>query len=156
MENDKPDDHLGIPDFLKRDANNRAPFMDQQVDEVKEKPAKAKATAKAKPEKVAKPVKAEAKAPKAKAAKGPEKAKAAKPKAEKDAYGLRKGSSKSEAATMYARKSGATLEEVKAKVGSIQLNVLNDLEAEGWEVVREKQERKGQRAITRYWLKAKK
>ena len=80
------------------------------------------------------------------------KAKVTKPKAEKDAYGLRKGSLKSLAAAMYARKNGATLEEVKDKVGSTQLNVLTELEAAGYGVKQEKQKRKGKRDVFRYWL----
>jgi hypothetical protein len=91
-------------------------------------------------------------------AKGSEKSKAAKPKADikKDQWGLRKDSTRSIAANMYARKNGATLAEVKEKVGSIQLNVLNDLEEAGFTVKREKQEgKKGKRAVTRYYLIAK-
>jgi hypothetical protein len=110
-------------------------------------------------------VKAAAKAPvkaktapkvKAKAAKAPDKAKAAKPKAskvDKDQFGFRKGSAKSEAAALYARKSGATLGEVKEKLGSVQLNVLVALEAEGRTVDKVKEARKGQRPATRYFLK---
>lgn len=100
-------------------------------------------------------------APKApvKAAKAKAKAKAPAKRAEptpKDAFGLRKGSAKSEAAAMYARKSGATLAEVKDKVGSVQLNVLVKLEEQGHTVKREKIERKGQRPVTKYYLTAKK
>lgn len=101
----------------------------------------------------------------AKAGKGSEKPKAAKPKTEtkakaastveKDAYGFRKGSAKSKAVALYARKNGATLEEVKEAVGSIQLNVLNGLEAEGHTVERTKVKRDGQRPLTRYILKPK-
>lgn len=93
---------------------------------------------------------------KAKAAKAPDKAKAAKSKAskvDKDQFGFRKGSAKSEAAALYARKSGATLAEVKEKLGSVQLNVLVALEAEGRTVNKIKEERKGQRPATRYFLK---
>lgn len=96
-------------------------------------------------------------APKAttKARKGSEKPKAAKSKAEVDQFGLRKGSAKSKAAAMYARKNGATLAEVKDALGSVQLNVLNGLEAEGYRVDRKKEKRDGERPVTRYSLKAK-
>jgi outer membrane biosynthesis protein TonB len=155
----------GIPDFLlRKNQVAEGAVMSEQIaseEEVKPKAKPAKKAA-AKPEKQAKPkAKAEKPAKKAAAAKAPDKAKAAKPKAEKkakaekDQWGLRKGSSKSEAAAMYARKNGATLEEVKEQVGSIQLNVLKELEAEGHFVQREKVERKGQRPLTRYKLIAK-
>lgn len=166
-------EQLDIPTFLKRDANNKAEFMmSESVDvESESRPAKSakakangaapvKAAGKAKAKAVAKaPAKAKT-APKAtaKAAKAP--AKVAKPKAEskveRDAWGFRKGSAKSDAVAMYSRKSGATLSEVKDKVGSIQLNVLNALEADGHKVERKKEERKGQRPATRYFLTAKK
>lgn len=156
----------GIPDFLlRKNQPVESRVMSEQVvsEEVvapkvkapKKAPAKKAVKAKAKPEKAEKPAK------KATAAKAPDKAKAAKPKAEKkakaekDQWGLRKGSSKSEAAAMYARKNGATLDEVKDKIGSIQLNVLKELEAEGHKVEREKIERKGKRPLTRYRLIAK-
>jgi len=93
----------------------------------------------------------------ARATKTPRKAKLAKAKAaskvDKDGYGFRKGSAKSKAIAMYARKNGATLEEVKSVVGSIQLNVLNSLEENGALIERIKEQRKGQRAVTRYFLK---
>jgi len=169
---------LDIPTFLKRDANNKAEFM-YMSEAMEETAPKAKAKAKApgqgkwaakppvkaagKP-KVAKAVKVAAKAkaaPKAtvKAAKGSEKPKVAKPKAEgvkKDAWGFREGSAKSQAVALYAAKAGATLEEVKEAVGSVQLNVLNGLEEAGHEVKRVKEEREGQRSVTRYFLKMKK
>lgn len=177
---DEPEnDPFVIPTFLKRDGNNQAEYMfmtDSTVEVVTEhrpataKPKTVKANGAAKaPIKATGKLKAKA-APKApakvkaapkpavKASKGSEKPKAAK-RAEampKDAFGFRKGSSKSEAAAMYARKSGATLDEVKEKVGSVQLNCLVTLEATGnYEVTRKKEEREGQRPVTRYWLKAK-
>jgi len=108
------------------------------------KPAK-KATSKA-----AKPAKA---APvKAAPAKAKAKAPAKESKVERDAFGYRKGSLKSQAAALYSRKTGATLEEVKEKLGSVQLNVLTELEAKGRKVTKQKVERKGQRAVTRYIL----
>jgi colicin import membrane protein len=174
-----PNKHLDIPAFLRRqkepeptensDEKSRAKSMEaEQIAESEEtapaKPSKVKANGHdknaVKPAKKAAP-KAKAKASKtAKAAEKAKpkaaKAKPGKPKAEKDQFGLRKDSAKSEAAAMYARKSGATLEEVKEKVGSIQLNVLKELEADGYDVRQEKQERKGKRPVTRYWLSPKK
>jgi outer membrane biosynthesis protein TonB len=162
---------LDIPDFLVRDpVTNTAEFMmSEQAQEimkerakpkarpaktetkpVKTKPAKeTKAKAPAKVEVKAKPKKAE---PAKKAVKAATSKKA--DKSEKDQFGLRKGSTRSTAAAMYARKSGATLEEVKEAVGSIQLNVLKELEANGFAVEKEKENREGKRPLTRYWLKA--
>jgi hypothetical protein len=114
----------------------------------KKAPAKKKAAGKPKAKVKAKGTtakKASAKAQKAKAD----------TKTEKDNFGLRKGSAKSRAAAMYARKNGATLAEVKDAIGTIQLNVLNELEEAGWPVERAKEERKGHRPVTRYWLKSK-
>lgn len=178
---DHPDAYLDIPAFLKGNVSNTAESMNMAMSETvedatpKPKVVKAKATAKAnghaKPPakatgklKAAKVVKVAAKAKaapkvKAKAAKGSEKPKVAKPKAEgakKDAWGFREGSAKSQAVALYAAKGGATLEEVKAAVGSVQLNVLNSLEEAGHEVKRNKEEREGQRSVTRYFLKMKK
>lgn len=172
LEPDLPD----IPAFLLRDANNKAEFMLMAADSVVEsRPARTKASDKSNGQDDA-PVKATGKpvkkaaakatvkaknAPKAtaRAAKATNKVKAAKPKAEskveKDIWGFRKGSAKSKAVAMYARKSGASLEEVKAVVGSVQLNVLNSLEENGARVERVKEQRDGQRPITRYYLKAK-
>lgn len=156
-EPEQPKHPLDIPEFLLRDpVTKRAPFMsDVEVAEV-EKVEKAKPV-----KKTAKP-KVEAKKPAKKAAaKAPVKAKAAKPKAvkkaaaEKDQYGLRKGSARSEAASMYARKNGATLAEVKERIGSVQLNVLNALKADGYAVTQEKITKKGERPVTRYYLKPK-
>src|SRR6266700_7326996 len=171
----EPEPGLDIPNFLLRDANNKAEFMRMATDSVVEsRPAKSvpKASDKSNGEdkdpvkaagmSVKKAAKAKVRAttaPKvtAKATKTPLKAKVAKPKAatkvEKDVWGFRKGSAKSKAIAMYARKSGATLEEVKTAVGSIQLNVLNSLEENGKLVERIKEQRKGQRPVTRYFLK---
>ena len=166
--------HLAIPDFLLRDDNNQLvnKRMSESVETGTETaPPKAKANGAAKPAPKAaakaagKPkAKAAAKAPAKKAApKAAKKAAKAAPAkaprkapAEKDEFGLSKGSAKSQAAAMYARKNGATLAEVKEKVGSIQLNVLNALEEAGHTVEREKVERKGERPVTRYRLIAKK
>ncbi len=178
----KPDDdQLAIPSFLKRDSStNRAAFMtdsetDTEIEKTELAPAKTKVKAassnghdkapvkakgKAKAKATMKPAKVKT-APKAtkKAAKAIAKAKAAKPKAkntaERDLYGLRKDSIKSKAASLYARKSGATLEEVKEVLGSVQLNVLVGLEAAGHKVEKKRVERDGQRPVTRYYLKNK-
>jgi len=167
---------LDIPAFLVRDASNRAPFMSNVESDApaKSRPAKtvkangaakptAKATVKAadkpKAKAAAKPAAKAKTAPKAAAKPAKATAKASKPKADgakKDKWGFREGSSKSQAVALYAAKGGATLEEVKAAVGSVQLNVLNALEAEGHEVVRKKEVREGKRPATRYFLKAKK
>lgn len=180
-----PPEHPDLPAFLYRDVNNKAEFMkmsDSDVNDAPEsRPAKSKGKMSAnrsnghdkavkapakrvikaadKPKgKTAPKVAAKAEtAPKAttKARKGSEKPKAAKSKAEVDQFGLRKGSAKSKAAAMYARKNGATLAEVKEALGSVQLNVLNGLEAEGYKVDRKKEKRNGERPVTRYSLKAK-
>ena len=71
-----------------------------------------------------------------------------------DAYGYREGSKKSLAAAMYASKKGATLEEVKAELGSVQLNLLKDCEKQGFKVERTKENGTGKRQITRYHLSA--
>lgn len=180
----KDKDPLDIPDFLKRDAINQSEITRMSSDEtqieenrpaktVKPKavkanghdkaPAKAiiKATGKPKAKKAGKVAAKAAKPPKAvkKAAKATPKAKAAKPRSEpleKDAYGFRKGSHKSKAIAMYARKNGATLDEVQEVVGSVQLNCLKALEEEGYVVERNKEKRAGARPITRYILKPKK
>lgn len=173
-----PDDPLAIPAVLLRDGSNKAEYMYMsntvEDSENTSRPARkvtkpngtvaTKATAKATGKATAKPAKATAKVAKptktaAKAAKGSEKPKVTKAKTEgakKDQFGLREGSAKSQAAAMYARKTGATLSEVKDAVGSVQLNVLVALEAEGHEVKRVKEEREGQRSVTRYILKMKK
>lgn len=67
-----------------------------------------------------------------------------------DAYGFRKGSIKSKAAAMYAKGKGATLNEVKVALGSVQFNLLNDVKEKGFKV--ETTEVKGHigRMVTRY------
>lgn len=168
------DDPFDIPAFLKRDANNETEFIkmaNSTVSAEDHRPAKTKvangvkppvkAADKAKVKAAPKPAVKAAKPPKAaaKPVKAPAKPKAAKVKAEaaeKDAWGFRKGSAKSNAVALYARKGGATLAEVKEAVGSVQLNVLGGLEEAGHEVKRTKEEREGQRSVTRYFLKPKK
>jgi hypothetical protein len=157
-------DPLDIPPSLKRDANNRAEYFSMaEAIEATKPPKKAKAVTEPKANGHVKPVKA-ASAPKAakaaKVAAKPEKAPKAAPKASKaaaklDQYGFREGSNKSKAIAMYARKGGATLDEVKDRIGSIQLNCLTKLEADGYTVEKEKEKHDGKRAVTRYFLKAK-
>lgn len=70
-----------------------------------------------------------------------------------DRFGFRAGSLKSKAAGMYASTKGATLREVRAKLGSPQLNLLKALEDKGHKVLTEKVKgKRGQRAVTRYYL----
>lgn len=160
----QPDnDSLDLPSFLKRDpVTNKAEYMamsdTEDLNETKGKarPAKTvksnsqtkpnlearKSLKKAKPAKEAKAVKVRTKTVKVET------------KPEKDQFGLRKGSARSEAAAMYARKSGATLAEVKERVGSVQLNVLTTLANEGWEVEKKMEKHANQRPVTRYWLRA--
>jgi hypothetical protein len=87
----------------------------------KKAPAKAKGAKKAKG-KAAKPVR------KAKANRAPRTRDVSK----LDAFGFRKGSIKSQAATMY--QAGATLADVKDTLGSVQFNVLTELEAKGFTI----------------------
>lgn len=150
----QPDNELlDLPKSLIRDPiTNKAEYMvmsdteELNEVEVKAKPAKA---IKAKSQKL---IVKKAKASKeVKVKKAP---KSVTDKTEKDKFGLRKGSARSEAAAMYARKSGATLTEVKERVGSIQLNVLTTLAKNGWEVEKDAEKRAGGRPVTRYWLRA--
>lgn len=159
-------DDLDIPDFLKR-ADKAASVKSEVVmtevdvgapdtDTPKPRP-KRKASGKANG--ASKPPKAKVAAPKAKkaAAKAP-KAKAKAPKkapAAVDAFGFREGTLKSQAAAMYASKKGATLAEVKDKVGSIQLNLLKALQSEGYKVSKVKEDGEGSRQVTRYFLRSK-
>lgn len=117
------------------------------------------------PEPKAKRPKAKAKPAAKKAA--PKKAKSAQPKAKAkprqanpdtvDEFGLRKGSIKSKAAAMYASAKGATLAEVKAKLGSIQYNVLKQLRDKGFKVTEtEEVNKKTGRKASRFNLKPKK
>jgi hypothetical protein len=72
-----------------------------------------------------------------------------------DAFGFRKGSIKSKAAAMYAKGKGATLAEVREALGSVQFNLLTELEKGGFTV--EKNHAKGDtgRGVTRYKIHAK-
>ena len=171
---DDNDNWLELPAFLDRKLNPLPPApggmrkdismvarQDDAVAEpaVEEAPAPApvkptrKANGTAAPGKGGK-VKATSKA--AKAAAKPAKAKPAKrTNAELDEFGYRKGTLRSKAAAMYAAKKGATLNEVKEKLGSLQLNVLTQLEDRGFIVTKSKEAGSGSRQVTRYHLKAK-
>ena len=72
-----------------------------------------------------------------------------------DAFGLRKGSLKSQAAALYASKRGATLNEVKAKLNSVQFNVISQLKKAGYKFKLGKETGTGTRTATRYYLQAK-
>lgn len=132
----------GIPEFLKR---KPAPKEATMSDPATTTPAK--------------PKKAAADKPKAKvattAAPKPEKATSEAPKGKQlpiDAYGFNQGCLKSRAAAMYAAESGATVAEVKAATGSLQLNLLKQLEKDGCTIKRVKEKGTGARQVTRYFL----
>jgi hypothetical protein len=131
-------DNLDIPDFLRRTDNKVSGKKEVvmgtasvETTRTTKKPIKGKA--------VTKP----AKAVKAKAA------------VTADVFGFRTGSMKSKAAAMYSSKKGATLEEVKTSLGSVQLNLLKDLEQRGFKVKRVKEAGDGKRQVTRYFLSGK-
>ncbi len=92
---------------------------------------------------------------KPKAKKKAKKAKPAKETAGLDAFGLRISSVRSQAAALYAREEGATLNEVKEKVGTIQFNVLTRLQKQGFVVDTTKEAGKNNRTVTRYFLNVK-
>lgn len=107
------------------------------------KPKKAKAKTK----------KAAAKAPAKKAkANGKEKKAERAPRtrdpAKLDEFGFRKGTIKSRAAAMY--KKGATLAEVKDEVGSVQFNLLTELEKNGHTIKKTTIKGTGGRDATKY------
>lgn len=174
------EDDPGIPPFLikpkepkseiamKPDTDVEAAEVDTPVAPPKPNGSKlAAGKAKAKPARgvKAKAVKATGKPAKAKASPAKAKAKAAKPAkarakgktrtldpAKRDEYGLRLGSIKSKAAAMYGSKKGATLGEVKDKVGSIQFNVLTQLQDKGHKVKRVEEKGDAGRPVTRFYL----
>ena len=129
---------------------------DKPVKAAKAKPAKKAATANGnangKHEVKAKPAKA------AKAAK-PVKAKAKgerkRDPAKLDQWGFHKDSIKAKAAAIYAKGKGATLQEVKEVVGSIQFNLLKELEEQGHTVDRTDVKTDKGRVVTRYKLRPK-
>src|SRR6516162_5548017 len=108
------------------------------------KPAKAKPAAKAKAAVMGKTK-----------AKAPVKAKRNRDPAKLDEYGYRKGSIRSKAAHLYASKKGATLAEVKAKLGTVtQYNVLTELQKRGFELRRKAERNRDGRDVTRFFISA--
>lgn len=117
---------------------------------------KAKATAKASGKAKAAPKAAPKKAAAKKASAKKERKQPVRDPAKLDDFGFRKGSIKSRAAALYAAKKGATLKEVKEAVGSVQFNLLTELEEKGFTIDRKTEGKEGTRQATRYFLKAKK
>jgi hypothetical protein len=109
-------------------------------------PVKAKGKALAKAAAPAKPAKAKAKTAKAERVRDP---------AKLDAFGFRKESIKSKAAAMYAKGKGATLAEVKEELGSVQFNLLTELQGKGHKVDKSEVKSASGRMITRYKLHGK-
>jgi len=76
----------------------------------------------------------------------------AKTKTALDKFGFRKTSLKSAAAAMYSTKKGATLDEIKDKLNSAQLNLLKELIEKGHKVTKTKEPGKGKKPVTRYHI----
>lgn len=85
-------------------------------------------------------------------AKGEKKSKKRTP-VEKDIYGLRVGSKQSIAAAMYGSKTGATTDEIRAKLNNPHLNVLTDVQGRGFEKVVKMEPNKEGRQVKRYFIK---
>lgn len=133
--------NLDIPAFLKREPKEPKVAATNETKPSTEAPSK--------PAKAAKAPKAAT--PKAKAEK-PTSDSPSKPEAV-DAYGLHFGSLNSRAVALYARKEGATVQEVKTALGgALVLNVLTKLAKEGHMVKRVKEKGAGARSVTRYFL----
>lgn len=73
-----------------------------------------------------------------------------------DDFGFRKGSIRSKAAALFSRPQGATLNEIKAKLGSVQYNTLAELKNKGFKVTSKEEDGKSNRPQTRFWLHLKK
>ena len=71
---------------------------------------------------------------------------------ELDKFSFKIGTIKSKAASMYARKSGASTEEVEEEFNGAQLNLLKEAAERGHTVKKEKTQRKDGRSVTRYYL----
>ena len=71
-----------------------------------------------------------------------------------DVFGFRKGSMRSDAAMMY--RAGATLDEVKGVLGSIQYNVLTALAAKGFNVTEKVIKNDNKRKVIRYKVSSRK
>ena len=135
------DDISDIPAILRR------PLPAKAAEKAKGDTPKAKATTP--PQAPVTPPEAPKKA-KGKGAKGEGGKPAIEPaKAAVDAYGFKLDTIKSKAAAMYASKRGATVGEVKEALGSLQLNLLKDVEKRGFTIERTK-EKTGSRSVTRY------
>jgi len=142
-------------------ATEATPAPAPVVTEKPKRTRKAKAVAEPEPAPKGRP-KAKAKA--RVAVKGTTKAKApmktAKPKRHRDPnkldeFGYRKGSTRSKAAHLYAGKKGATLAEVKTKLGTgTQYNVLTELQGRGFKVRRATEKNRAGREITRFYVEA--
>lgn len=92
----------------------------------------------------------------AKAKKPVKKTKAKKEATPLDDFGFRKGTIRSKAAAMYSSARGATIMEVKAKLGSVQYNMLINLEQNGFKLIRKEIDGLGNRPATRFFLHTKK
>lgn len=127
------------------------PIAEEQEMEVGPKPKKRGrpkgVKVKAKTTKAAAPPKPSGKKPKKKAKES---------SVQLDDFGFRKGSIRSKAATMYSRPNGATLTEVKNKLGSVQYNALAALKDKGFKVTSKEEDGKANRPATRFFLHAKK
>lgn len=152
-----------IPSFLVRDSNNQSELTRMFVPNSKITYATDEATAGGADSADTKPAKVRAKAktapkPVVKAAKGAKKARKQREfdPAKLDQFGFRTGTMKSKAAAMYASKRGATLAEVKAELNSTQFNLLTELEAKGFEIIKRSEDGEGKRKITRYKIVTKK
>ena len=143
------------------EAEAPAPAPKAKAPKAKAKPHKAAAKANGKANGKA-PVKAASKqaakpATKAAPPKGKAKAKAERQRdpLKLDAFGFRKLTIKSRAAAMYAKGKGATLGEVKEALGSIQFNLLTELQGNGFKVDKTEVKNESGRPVTRYKLHAK-
>jgi len=131
------------------------PSWIEAVPPTEEEEAVAEADAEAveapKPKKRKTKVVKKAKAPTAKLKK-----KAKLPPAGLDDYGFRKGSIRSKAAVMYASAKGATLAEVRAKLGGTQYNMMTELKKRGFKITTKVVDGVGNRPASRYFLQQKK
>ena len=87
-------------------------------------------------------------------AKGKARAKPVRDPAKLDTFGFRKGTIKSKAAAMYAKGKGATLADVKEVLGSVQFNLLTELEGRGFNIGKVETKNAEGRAVTRYKISA--
>ena len=153
-----------MPVFAAHSDDAPAPAETETVTEAPAKPAKADKpvkAAKAKPAKKAATAngnangKHEVKAKADKPVKAKAKGERKRDPAKLDQWGFRKDSIKAKAAAIYAKGKGATLQEVKEVVGSIQFNLLKELEEQGHTVDRTDVKTDKGRVVTRYKLRPK-